>query len=60
MTQAELDLMTWLRTDLAAAVEWHGAQAKRAWHDETLRAMEQAKTDMASNVLRRLDAFAFT
>ena len=50
-------LLTWLRTDLAAAVEWHGSQARRAWSDPANKAAEQGKADMANTMLRRLDAY---
>lgn len=50
-------LLEWLRTDLAAAIEWHGARASRTWHDPANRAAEQAKADMAQTVLCRLDAY---
>nr|WP_319250476.1 hypothetical protein [uncultured Celeribacter sp.] len=50
-------LLKWLRTDLAAAIEHHGAQSSRTWHDPANKAVEQAKADMANTVLRRLDAY---
>lgn len=56
-TKSDKDLLVWLRTDLAAAVEWHSSQAQRPWHDQAIRAAEEAKADMASTVLRRLDAY---
>ena len=50
-------LLELLRSDLAAAIEWHGAQASRAWHDHANRAAERAKADMAKTVLCRLDTY---
>lgn len=50
-------LLTWLRTDLAAAIEWHGSQARKCWSDPANKAAEQGKADMANTMLRRLDAY---
>lgn len=50
-------LLEWLRTDLAAALEFHNAQATRTWFDPANQAAERAKAEMVSTFLSRLDAY---
>lgn len=49
-------LLNWLRTDLEAAIEWHGGLAQ-GQTDPGSKSHQEGKAAMAATMLKRLDAY---